>query len=66
MPQQKKIENLALGSEWKKQTNIANDQYKVFKYQINAIDQSNKSKDGVKAEHGVKTEDDVTYIVLYW
>ena len=60
----KKNENLALGSEWKKQANIVNDQCKVFKYQINAIDKSNRSKDGVKAEHGVKTEDDVTYFYI--
>ena len=59
-----KIENLALGSESKKQTNIAKDQHRFFKDQINAVNKSNKNKDGGKEEHGVKTENDVTYFYI--
>ena len=44
-----------LGSELKKQTDIAKHQYKFFKDQMNII--NNNREDGVKAEDGFKTED---------
>ena len=51
----KRFEYWPLGSVLKKQTSIPKDQYKLFKDQINVV--NNKREDGVKAEDVAKTED---------
>ena len=51
----KRFEYSPLGKELKAQTDIAKDQYKFFKHQMNV----NNKKDGVKAENEIKTEHDI-------
>ena len=51
----KKIEYLPLVSKLEKQTGISKSQYKIFKYQINLI--NNNREEGVKREDSVKRED---------
>ena len=46
----KRFEYSSLGSELRKETGIAKDQYKFFKGQINVV--NNKREDDVKAEDG--------------
>ena len=56
----KKFENLTLGSELKKQTGIAKDQYKFSKDQIN-VNNDNR-KDDIKKEDGEIDDVDHSYI----
>ena len=51
----KRFEYSPLDISKKKQTDIAKDQYKLFKDQINII--NDNGEDGVKAGDGFKTED---------
>ena len=51
----RRFEYLPLVSKLEKQTDISKSQYKIFKYQINLID--NNREEGVKTEDSVKKED---------